>query len=86
LEAKRGVNTKAVYGTTKINTTVLTNNVKVRAAFQYKKDFPSAEQHNLIQAWNEAEDDFEIWDNTNDIPNQGDFTETAIQNDTYSVR
>lgn len=72
---------KPVGGMTKINTTALTTYLKPRAGHHFKKTYPTAENHVLVQANNTAETAAQVLQNTTAIPSAGDFSGTALWTD-----
>lgn len=71
---------QGVGGMTKINTTALSSFLKIRNGFHFKKDDP-AESHVLVQAYNTGETSAKVLQNETAIPDQGDFSATALQTD-----
>lgn len=72
---------QAVSGMSKINaTTALTAYPKIRNLYHYKKDLPP-ESHVLVQAYNTGLTESKIFQNNTAIPNQGDFSATALWTD-----
>lgn len=73
-------NLRGISGMSKINTTALSSYSKVRSGIHFTKETPS-ETHVLVQAYNSGETASQILQNTVDIPNQGDFSGTALHTD-----
>jgi hypothetical protein len=76
---------RAVNGMSKINTTALTTHLKARAGFHFAKDSPVAESHVLVQAWNTGETASKVLQNTTAIPSAGDFSGTALMDETAAT-
>ena len=73
---------RAVAGMSKINSTAITTYTNIKGGFHFNKAEPSAESHVLIQAFNSGDaNDSKIFQNTTAIPSTGDFSATALYND-----
>jgi hypothetical protein len=73
-------NPRAIAGMSKINSTALSSHPKISTGFHFKKEQP-AESHVLVQAFNGAETESKVFENTTAIPNTGDFSGTALHTD-----
>ena len=73
-------NPRAIAGMSKINTTALSSHPKISNGFHFKKEQP-AESHVLVQAFNSAETESKVFQNTTAIPSTGDFSGTALHTD-----
>ncbi len=71
---------KAIDGMTKINATALSGYLKCRNGFHFEKKQP-AENHVLVQAYNTGLTASQVLQNETAIPNQGDFSGTALHTD-----
>ncbi len=71
---------KSIQGCTKVNTTPLSTYLKMRNGIHFKKEQP-AENHVLVQAHNTGLTASQILQNTTAIPNQGNFSSTALHTD-----
>ncbi|MHA2068659.1 MAG: hypothetical protein ACXABY_30215, partial [Candidatus Thorarchaeota archaeon] len=76
---------RAVNGMSKINTTALATHLKARAGFHFSKQVPVAESHTLVQAWNTGETASKVWQNTTAIPSAGDFSGTALMDESAAT-
>ncbi len=74
------VGIKGIGGMTKYNPSALTTHPKIRNAFHFVKEQP-AESHFLVQAYNDAETESKVFENTTAITNQGNFSATALHTD-----
>ncbi len=78
---------KSVSGMTKINTLPINESTapgpyqKIRAGHHFRKSQPS-ETHIICQAWNSGLTASKVYENTTEIPNQGNFTATGLWSDT----
>uniref|UniRef100_A0A6H1ZA87 Putative baseplate wedge initiator n=1 Tax=viral metagenome TaxID=1070528 RepID=A0A6H1ZA87_9ZZZZ len=76
---------KSVRGMGVINSSAISDTyVRPTAGFHFRKDQPS-ESHVLVQQFNAGLTQSYVYDNTTAIPSQGDFTATAVHNDTASA-
>ena len=73
-------NPRAIEGMSKVNSTALSSHPKISTGFHFKKEQP-AESHVLVQAFNSAESESKVFENTTAIPNTGDFSGTALHTD-----
>jgi hypothetical protein len=71
---------KGVLGMTKINSSDLASNPKIRSAFHFKKSQP-VESHLMLQAYNSAGASPKVFHHQTAIPNAGNFTGTALWTD-----
>jgi hypothetical protein len=71
---------RAIQGMSKINTTALTTYLKIRSGIHFAKYQP-AETHVLVQAYNTGLTASQVLQNTTAIPDQGDFSGTALHTD-----
>jgi hypothetical protein len=71
---------QGIGGCTKINTTALAN-PKIKNAFHFKKDFPTAESHVLVRALNSSNAAQKVYRQSVAIPGTGDFTSAAAFTD-----
>lgn len=76
---------KGVNGMSKINTNALTTYTSIRNGFHFSKDQPS-ESHVLVQAFNSGETASKVYKNDTAIPDQGNFTATAVWDDTGTYK
>ncbi len=72
---------EGILGMSKINPTVLSNYLKIRSGFHFRKEQP-AESHILAQAWNTGLINSVVIENTSVIPAQGNFSSTILFGDT----
>lgn len=80
---KWGKHFRGVLGDSEINVDEISGDssyYKPRSGFHFKKDDPQ-ESHILVQAWNEAETESKVYQNTTTVPNRGEFSTTALHTD-----
>ena len=73
-------NVRGIGGMTQINTTPLTSHPLIHNGMHFIKEQP-AESHILIQAYNSGETESKVFQNITAVPNQGDFSATALHTD-----
>jgi hypothetical protein len=73
-------NPRAIKGMSKVNNTALSSHPKISTGYHFKKEQP-AESHVLVQAFNSAETESKVFENTTAIPDVGDFSGTALHTD-----